>query len=64
MNILQTRYYIFFLIMLVLPAAFSYLAGFDRNIDYLFFLKGISIAFFVTVLYYLVVKNYARNSRR
>ncbi len=65
MNILQPRYYIFFLVMLILPAAFSYLAGYDRNFDYLFVLKAFSIAFFITVLYYLMVKNYSeRNPKR
>jgi hypothetical protein len=44
--------------MLVLPATISYLGGWDRNVDYLFVLKAFSIAFFMTVLYYLMVKNY------
>ena len=41
---------------------FSYLAGFDRNLDYLFVLKAFSIAFFITVLYYLLVKNYSERT--
>jgi hypothetical protein len=63
MKILQPRYIIFFLVMLILPAGISYLAGFDRNVNYLFFLKALSIAFFITVLYYLLVKNYSEHSR-
>ena len=65
MNIFQPRFLIFFMVMLILPAGISYLAGFDRNVDYLFFLKAFSIAFFITVLYYLMVKNYSkRNPKR
>ena len=63
MKILQQRYIIFFLVMLILPAGISYLAGFDTNVNYLFFLKAFSIAFFITVLYYLLVKNYNERSR-
>ena len=59
MKILQPRYIIFFLVMLILPAGISYLAGFDTNVNSLFFLKALSIAFFMTVLYYLLVKNYS-----
>ena len=58
MKILQTRYLIFFLVMLIVPGAVSYVGGWDRNIDYLFVLKAFSIAFFITVLYYLLVKNF------
>jgi len=58
MKILQVRFLIFFLVMLIVPAAVSYLGGWDRNVDYLFVLKAFSIAFFMTVLYYLMVKNY------
>jgi hypothetical protein len=58
MKILQTRFIIFFIVMLIVPAAVSYLGGWDRNVDYLFVLKAFSIAFFMTVLYYLMVKNY------
>jgi len=58
MKILQVRFLIFFLVMLVVPAAVSYLGGWDRNVDYLFVLKAFSIAFFMTVLYFLLVKNY------
>ncbi|MFA6944372.1 MAG: hypothetical protein WC220_00600 [Pedobacter sp.] len=63
MNILQARYLIFFLIMLIVPAAVSYIGGWDRNVDYLFVLKAFSIAFFITVLYYLLVKNYSERKR-
>jgi hypothetical protein len=62
MSILQPRFLIFFLVMLILPAMFSYLAGFDRNLDYLFVLKAFSIAFFITVLYYLLAKNYSERT--
>lgn len=58
MKIFQTRYLMFFLVMLILPAGISYLAGWDRNVDQLFVLKAFAIAFFITVLYYLMVKNY------
>jgi hypothetical protein len=58
MKILQARFLIFFLVMLIVPAAVSYLGGWDRSVDYLFVLKAFSIAFFMTVLYYLMVKNY------
>jgi len=59
MKILQTRYLIFFLVMLIVPGAVSYFGGWDSTIDYLFVLKAFSIAFFITVLYYLLVKNYS-----
>lgn len=58
MNILQTRFLIFFLVMLIIPGLVSYLGGWDKNLDYLFVLKALSIAVFMTVLYYLLVKNY------
>jgi hypothetical protein len=58
MKILQARFLIFFLVMLIIPATVSYLGGWDQNVDYLFILKAFSIAFFMTVLYYLMVKNY------
>lgn len=58
MKIFQTRYLMFFLVMLIVPAGISYLAGWDRNVDQLFVLKAFAIAFFITVLYYLMVKNY------
>jgi intracellular septation protein A len=57
MNILQTRYIVFFAVMLIVPAGVSYLAGREQNIDYLFFMRAVSIAFFITVFYYLMVKN-------
>ena len=63
MKILQPRYIIFFLVMLILPAGISYLAGFDTNVNHLFFLKALSIAFFMTVLYYLLIKNYGARSK-
>ncbi len=57
MKFLQPRFFIFFLVMLIVPAGISYLAGFDTNLNYLFVLKAVSIAFFLTVLYYLLIKN-------
>jgi hypothetical protein len=63
MKIFQTRFLIFFLVMLIVPAAVSYLGGWDQNLDYLFVLKAFSIAFFMTVLYYLMVKNYNEKKR-
>lgn len=63
MKIFQTRFLIFFLVMLIVPPAASYFGDFDRNINYLFFLKAFSIASFLTVLYYLLVKNYGERKR-
>lgn len=63
MKIFQTRYLIFFLLMLIIPAAVSYIGGWDRNIDQLFVLKAFAIAFFITVLYYLLVKNYNERNK-
>jgi hypothetical protein len=63
MKIFQTRYLIFFLVMLIVPGTVSYLGGWDTNLDYLFALKAFSIAFFMTVLYYLLVKNYSEKKR-
>lgn len=63
MKIFQTRYLIFFLVMLIIPAAVSYIGGWDRNIDQIFVLKAFAIAFFITVLYYLLVKNYNERNK-
>ncbi|MFA5245562.1 MAG: hypothetical protein WC380_09690 [Pedobacter sp.] len=63
MKIFQTRYLVFFLVMLIVPPAASYYGGFDKNVNYLFFLKAFSIASFLTVLYYLLVKNYSERKR-
>lgn len=57
MKILQSRYFVFFLVVLIFPAGISYLAGWEQTLDYLFFVRAISIAFFLTVFYYLLVKN-------
>ena len=57
MEILKTRFIIFFLVMLILPAGISYLAGWDRNVDSLFFVRAFGIAFFLTVFYFLWMKN-------
>jgi hypothetical protein len=59
MKIQQLRFPVFFLVMLVLPAGFSYLAGFDTHLDYFFFVRAFSIAFCLTVFYYLMLKNKA-----
>jgi len=56
MNIFQPRFVIFFICMLIIPAGVSYLAGWDRNVDILFFGRAFAIAFFITVLYYLLIK--------
>ena len=63
MKILQTRFLIFFVVMLIVPAAISYVGGWDTHVDYLFVIKAFSIAFFMTVLYYLMVKNYTERGR-
>lgn len=42
--------------MLVIPASISYFAGWDTQIDYLFFLRAFAIAFCSTVVYYLLEK--------
>jgi len=54
MKILQPRFIFFFFGMLIIPAGVSYVAGWDRNVDALFFGRAFSIAFFITVLYYLL----------
>lgn len=56
MKILQPRFLIFFFVVLVVPPLVSYLGGWDRTLDYLFFLKAFAIAFFLTVAYYLITK--------
>ncbi|MEJ7780288.1 MAG: hypothetical protein WKF68_11940 [Daejeonella sp.] len=60
MKIFQIRFLIFFIVMLIIPGTISYLGGFDKNFDGLFVLKAFAIASFMTVLYYLLVKNYNR----
>ncbi|WP_411274004.1 hypothetical protein [Daejeonella sp.] len=57
MKIYETRFLIFFVVMLVVPGAISYYGGWDTKLDGLFVLKAFSIAFFMTVLYYLLLKN-------
>jgi len=49
--------------MLIVPGSVSYFGGWDRTLDYLFVLKAFSIAFFITVLYYLLVKNYSERKK-
>lgn len=57
MKLQQPRFLIFFIVMLVLPAAISYLAGFETSFDSFFYIRAFSIAFFLTVFYYLIAKN-------
>lgn len=64
MNILQPRFLFFFFGMLIIPAGVSYLAGWDRNVDVLFFGRAFAIAFFMTVLYYLLVKRHSEKRSR
>lgn len=56
MKIFQPRFLIFFFVVLIVPPVVAYLGGWDRNMDYLFFLKAFAISFFLTVAYYLLVK--------
>lgn len=60
MKIFQLRFLIFFIVMLIIPGLISYLGGFDKNLDGPFILKAFGIASFMTVLYYLILKNYSR----
>lgn len=64
MQIYQSRFLIFFLVMLVVPGAISYLGGWDTNLNGLFVLKAFSIACFMTVLYYLLLKNGLGRSKK
>ena len=57
MKIYQTRFLIFFSVMLIVPGTISYYGGYDTNFDGLFVLKAVSIACFMTVLYFLLLKN-------
>jgi hypothetical protein len=57
MKIYQTRFLFFFLVMLIVPGAISYAGGWDTTVNGLFVLKAFSIACFMTVLYYLLLKN-------
>ncbi|WP_276345512.1 hypothetical protein [Daejeonella sp. JGW-45] len=57
MKIYQPRFVIFFLVMLIVPGMISYIGGWDTKLDRLFVLKAFSIACFMTVLYYLLLKN-------
>ena len=57
MKIYHTRFLVFFSVMLIVPGAISYYGGYDTNFDGLFVLKAVSIACFMTVLYYLLLKN-------
>ena len=57
MSIYQTRFLVFFLVMLVVPGAISYFGGWDTKLNGLFVLKAFSIACFMTVLYYMLLKN-------
>jgi hypothetical protein len=46
------------MVMLIIPGAISFWGGWDQNLDGLFILKAFAIASFMTVLYYLMLKNY------
>lgn len=63
MKILQPRFLVFFMVMLIVPPLISYIGGWDRTLDYLFFLKAVAIAFFLTVAYYLLVKRQEEKRR-
>ncbi|HEY0895978.1 MAG TPA: hypothetical protein VGE15_05455 [Sphingobacteriaceae bacterium] len=63
MKIFQPRFLIFFFVVLVVPPVISYLGGWDRTLDYLFFLKAFAISFFLTVAYYLLVKRQEEKRR-
>ncbi|MEJ7694706.1 hypothetical protein [Daejeonella sp.] len=57
MKIYQARFLIFFIVMLIVPGAISYFGRWDTRLDGFFVLKAFSIACFMTVLYYLLLKN-------
>lgn len=63
MKILQPRFIVFFVVMLIIPGTISYLGGWDKNLDGLFVLKAFAIASFMTVLYYLLLKNALANKK-
>ena len=46
------------MVMLIIPGAISYWGGWDQNLGGLFILKAFAVATFMTVLYYLMLKNY------
>lgn len=56
MKLQQPRFLIFFVVMLILPAGLSYLAGFETTFDSFFYIRAFAIAFCLTVFYYLIVK--------
>lgn len=49
--------------MLIVPPLISYIGGWDRTLDYLFFLKAVAVAFFLTVAYYLLIKRQEEKRR-
>jgi hypothetical protein len=63
MKIFQPRFLIFFFVVLVVPPVISYVGGWDRSLDYLFFLKAFAISFFLTVAYYLIIKRQEEKRR-
>ncbi|MGB4775154.1 MAG: hypothetical protein WBP45_08280 [Daejeonella sp.] len=64
MKIFQPRYIIFFIWMFIVPASVSYFGGWDKHIDALFLGRAFALAFFTTVLYYLVVKRYNEKNNK
>lgn len=63
MDILKPRFLIFFIWVFIIPATVAYVAGWDRSLDYLFFLKAFAIAFIITVAYYMLEKNRHNRSK-
>lgn len=59
-RILQPKYLIFFVWMLIIPALISFFGGWDTNVDYLFFLKAFAIALLSTVVYFLIDRRMSR----
>lgn len=57
-GILQAKYIVFFVWMMIIPGAIAYIGGWDRTLDYLFFLKAFSIALLSTVVYFILVRRF------
>jgi hypothetical protein len=64
MKIFQARYIIFFIWMMIVPAAVSYFGGWDKDLNLLFVGRAFALAFFTTVLYYLLVKRYNEKNKQ
>jgi len=61
MNILQPKFIIFFVWMLIVPAGVAYFGGYDTNLDFLFFMKALGIAWVATIVYFLIEKRRFKN---